>query len=62
MNQEALKLGNGSKSDFVASEDSPQHAVRDPHNPVLQSAGTPGDVGCWINCVTAGLRLKLVLT
>lgn len=43
MNQEAFKLGNGRNSNFVASEDSPQHAVRDPHHPVLQSAGTPGD-------------------
>lgn len=43
MNQEGFKLGNGSNSNFVASEDSPQNAVRDPHNPVLQSAGTPGD-------------------
>lgn len=43
MNQEAFKLGDGSNSNFVDSEDSPQHADRDPHNPVLQSAGTPGE-------------------
>lgn len=38
-------MGSGSNSNFVASEDRPQYAVRDPHNPVLQSAGTPGDCG-----------------
>lgn len=43
MNQEAFKLGNGNNSSFGASEDNPQHAVRDPHHPVLKSAGTPGD-------------------
>lgn len=41
--RKGLKLGNGNNSNFVASENNPQHAVRDPHNPVLQSAGTPGD-------------------
>lgn len=43
MNQEAFKLENGSNSNLVASEESPQHAVRDPHDPVLQGAGTAGD-------------------
>lgn len=38
-----LLNGNGNTCNSMASENRPYRADRDPHNPVLQIAGVPGD-------------------